>query len=788
MIRNYFKIAWRNLLKTKTYSFLNIFGLAIGITCASLIFLWVEDEVTFDNYFPNQENIHLVRTKQTYEGNTYSFTATPGPLSKALKADIPEIEQSARSTWTNPRIFSLGDKTIKESGIYADPSYIDVFSLQFIDGDPNTALTNINSLVITESMAERFFGENSAVGKALKVDNNEEYLITGVVEDYPANTSYTFDWIIPFKKYEADNEWLETWGNNGLLTFVQLKPTADLSQVNQKIYEFIEEKTGGETTWSKIFLYPMERWHLYSSFDSNGNEIEGSVKYVRLFGIIAWVVLLIACINFMNLATARSEKRAKEVGVRKAVGAEKNTLRIQFICEAFLMSAIATVFSVFLTWLSLGSFNTMVNKELVLGLTDPVHLIALVSIILVCGLLAGSYPAFYLSSFNPISVLKGLKLKTGSAGWIRKALVVTQFSASIILIICTVIVYQQVQHVKNRDLGYNKEQVLMTSFNGAMVDHLPVLKDQLLSSGYVENIGVSNMSVLLIGSNTSGINWEGKDQNKDVLIGIQYINEDYLTTLDMQLLSGRNYRPNMLGDSTGVIINEAFAKLIQEDAQVVGQTVTWDTTLTIIGVVKDFVYNDMYSSPEPLMMYPLQAGQEGMLYVKLKRNIEIDEAVASIGQLITQNNPGYPFEYRFLDDQFNNVFITENMIQKLVSVFGVLSIVISCLGLFGLAAFTAERRTKEIGVRKVLGASVASLANLLSKEFVMLVLISCLIAFPISWVVMYNWLGKYNYHTDIHWVVFAAAGLGALIIALATVSSQAIKAAIANPVDSLRDE
>lgn len=430
----------------------------------------------------------------------------------------------------------------------------------------------------------------------------------------------------------------------------------------------------------------------------------------------------------------------------------------------------------------------MVDKELELGLTEPVHLMSLVSIIFICGLLAGSYPAFYLSSFNPISVLKGLKLKAGSAAWIRKALVVTQFSASIILIICTVIVYQQVQHVKNRDLGYDKEQVLMTSFNGAMVDHLPVLKDQLLSSGYVESIGVSNLSVLLIGSNTSGINWEGKDQNKDLLIGIQYINEDYLTSLDMQLLSGRDYRPNMLGDSSSVIVNETFAKLIQEDGQVVGKTVTWGDELTIIGVVEDFIYNDMYSSPEPLMMHPLQAGQEGVLYVKLKQNNEINEAVASVGRLITQSNPGYPFEYRFLDEQFNNVFNTENMIQKLVSVFGVLSILISCLGLFGLAAFTAERRTKEIGVRKVLGASVASLANLLSKEFVVLVLISCLIAFPISWVVMYNWLGKYNYHTEIHWFVFAVAGLGALIIALATVSSQAIKAAIANPVDSLRDE
>jgi len=790
MLKNYLKIAWRNLSKSKTYSFLNIFGLAIGIACASLIFLWVEDELTFDNYFPNKENLHIVRTKQTAEGHTYSFTATPGPLSAALKEDVPEIKNTARITWNQPLLFSLGEKSIYENGYYADPAFTDIFSLQFIEGSPKTALQDINSVVISVSMAKRFFEDTHIVGKTLKINNDEEYTVSGVVEDLPSNTTYRFDWLIPFKNYERGESWLQTWNNNGVMTFVQLKPSADLAMVNKKIYEFIEHKTNGESTWSKTFLYPMARWHLYDSFDSSGNELEGNIKFVRLFSIIAWVILIIACINFMNLATARSEKRSKEVGVRKVVGAEKNTLRIQFISESILLAFVAAVVAVGMAWLSLQNFNTLVNKELTLGLTQPLHLIALLLIVLICGLLAGSYPAFYLSSFNPVTVLKGVKLKMGKAAFIRKGLVVLQFTASIVLIICTVIVYQQIQYVKNRDLGYNRQHVVTTSLRGSMKDHLPVLREELKATGVVENIGVSNMSVLNIGSNTSGIDWEGKDSNNDVLISLLQSDENYLSTLGMKLKNGRNFHSSLNADSSSVVINEAFAKLIQTDEDVVGKTLDRGnpTPYTIIGVVENFVYNNMYSAAEPLMILPHDAGSSGVIYIRLRPTSSTEDALTKIGEVIKKNNPGYPFEYYFLDEQFNSQFKTETMIQRLASVFAVLSIVISCLGLFGLAAFTAERRTKEIGVRKVLGASVPSLANLLSKEFVQLVLISCGVAFPLAWLAMGKWLESYSYHTKVHWWVFLLAGIGALLVALVTVSSQAIKAAVANPVDSLRDE
>src|SRR5690554_836478 len=533
MIRNYFKIAWRNIWKSKTYSFLNIFGLAVGIACASLIFLWVQDELSYDDSIPNKENLQIVRTKQTYEGVSYSFAATPGPLAAALKADVPEIVNVARISFNHPVLFSLDDKSIYEGGYYADPSIIDMFSLKFIAGNPQTALNDIYSTVISESMARRFFNDTQVVGKTLKLNRDEEYTISGVIEDLPPNTTYRFDWLIPFANYERGQDWLKTWGNNGVGTLTQLDPSADIASVNDKIYEFIEEKTNGATTWSKTFLYPMSRWHLYNSFDSDGNEQEGRVQFVRLFSIIAWVVLIIACINFMNLATARSDKRAKEVGVRKVVGAEKQGLRIQFLCESVLMAFLSTVLAMGIVWLSLNSFNALVNKELSLNLFDPVQIGALALLILTTGFLAGSYPAFYLSSFHPAQVLKGARLKIGSAGFIRKGLVVLQFSSAIVLIICTIIVYQQIQHVKNRDMGYNREQVITTALTETMSDHLDVIKEDLKRTGFVSQVGLSNSNILMIGSNTSGVHWEGKDPGKDILVGLIQANEGLLSTTGM---------------------------------------------------------------------------------------------------------------------------------------------------------------------------------------------------------------------------------------------------------------
>ncbi|WP_028297221.1 ABC transporter permease [Olivibacter sitiensis] len=789
MIKNYLKTALRNLWKTRGYSSLNIFGLAVGITAASLIFLWIEDEMSYDQHFLNKADIYSVKSQQTYDGVTYVMEATPGIFAPTVLEEIPDIKAATRTTDSQKKLFSLGDNSIYQSGLYIDPSFIDIFSLNFVAGNIRNAMAGINSLVITQSMASRVFGNEPAIGKNLKVDNGESYTITGVVEDMPNNSSIRFDWLIPFKNYEKDNQWLQQWRSNGVYTYIQLQPDADLQAVNKKLFDFAVVKTEGGVDFYRNFLYPMERWRLYNSFSRDALEQEGRIKYVRLFSIIAWVVLLIACINFMNLATARSEKRAKEVGMRKVVGATKASLVGQFLGESLILATLSALLAIAFTYLSIGAFNGLVEKELTIGLFDPLHLVFLAGIILVCGLLSGSYPAFYLSAFNPITTLKGGKQKAGAAGFVRRGLVIAQYAASITLIVCTVIIFQQIQYVKGRDMGFDRDQVLTTPIRGTMAEHLDLLKRQLTEIPGVEQVGVSNFNILSIYSNGNAPDWEGKDPNMTALVGFMQTDADFVPTMGLQLVDGRNYHPQQLGDSTSIIINEALAKLIKPDGKVAGQTVRYgnDAPLTIIGVVKDFVYNNVYTPSEPLLFFPF-SGSTGLLNIRTGAGVDLGKTVAQIEGVIKAQNPEYPFEYNFLDDLFDNKFKSEMLIQKLAGVFAVLSVIISCLGLFGLAAFTAERRTKELGIRKVLGASVSSLVGLLNREFVALVLISCAVAFPIAWWIMSDWLKGYQYRTELHWWVFGLAGLGALLIALFTVSSQAIKAALANPTKSLRDE
>ena len=789
MIKNYFKTIFRNLWKTKGYSFLNIFGLAIGITAAALIFLWVEDEVSYNQHFPNKEHIYITKSLQAYDGVSYVFESLPGPFAPAAKAEVPGIKYAARAAWPTRLLFGKeNNDNIYQTGYYVDPDFVDIFSLNFVAGEKATSLANINDIVITESTATRLFGTEPAIGKSIRINNDESFTVTGVVEDLPENSSYTFDWLIPFANYERGQDWIQTWGNNGLMTFMQLEPTASLAEVNKQLYDFAKIKSGSEDLVARNFLYPMERWRLYNSFDTDGHEQDGRITYVRLFSIIAWVVLIIACINFMNLATARSEKRAKEVGMRKVVGATRGSLVSQFLGESVILAALSALLAVGLAYFFIGPFNGLVGKNLTIDLFRPVHLAFLAGIILVCGLLSGSYPALYLSSFSPITTLKGAKQKAGTAGFVRRGLVVLQYAASITLIVSTLVIFQQIQHVKGRDMGFERSQVLTTPLRGEMYNHIDVIKDQLMATGGVEHVGLSNMSVLNIGSNTSGIDWDGKDPNSQILIGLLQTDADFVPSMGMEIVDGRNFHPRMLGDSSSILINEAFAKLIQPDGKAAGLTVSLgDTPVTVAGVVKDFVYDNPYTAAEPLLFYAFNSSS-GVINIKTKAGADLTETVASIEKVIRANNPGYPFDYQFLDDQFDSQFKSELLIQQLAGVFAVLSIIISCLGLFGLASFMAEQRTKEMGIRKVLGASVTSLVGLLNREFVVLVLISCAVAFPVAWWIMSDWLGSYAYHTDLSWWLFALVGCAALLIALLTVSSQAIKAALTNPTKSLRDE
>lgn len=789
MFKSFFKTAIRTLLRNKTYSFLNIAGLAIGIACTGLIFLWVEDEVNYDKVNVKKDNIYLALNNWKFEGHYSTFSSTPGPMGPALTAEIPGIVNAARLTEGGANLlFKIGDRTMYSEGNYADSNIFSMFTMPFVQGNAATAFKQLNSIVLTEKTAKKFFGnEKNVLGKTVRVDNKQDFTVTGVIKDFPENTTVKFEWLSPFEVYLKQNDWLKNWDNNSVLTFAEVDNKASLANVNKQLYGLIRKhETGALPT---TFLFSMNDWHLRWDFENGKQTGGGQIQYVRMFTIIAWIILFLACINFMNLATARSEKRSKEVGVRKVLGSGKKRLITQFIGEAMFMSLLAVLAAIIIMSLVLPAFNTLTQKALILNTFSPVHILALAAITIVCGLVAGSYPSLYLSSFNPVFVLKGMKLKTGSAGIIRKGLVVMQFTVSIVLIISTVIVYQQIQHVKNRDLGYNKNNLMEVDIQGDMGKNFNAIKQDLLNTGVIQNAALTDHELVYSGNNSIGYTWKGKDANSKPLISQRTISPEMLSTAGIKITQGRDFNADPATDTSNIIISESLAKMMKMPT-VLGQIIrNGDDSYKIVGVVKDMVYGNIYTTSDPVIFFCTTRYQyETMMYVKLKPAIPTEEAVAKIEAVIKKDNPAYPFNYRFTDDVFNNLFSGEALVSKLSRVFAALAIVISCLGLFGLAAYTAERRTKEIGIRKVLGASVHGLAGLLSMEFVKLVMVSVWLAFPLAWYAMHTWLLNYAYHVDIQWWVFAVAGVTALLIAVITISFQAVKAALMNPVKAIKAE
>jgi putative ABC transport system permease protein len=785
MIKNYFKITFINFWKNKTQSFLNIFGLGLGIACAGLIFLWVEDELNYDHSNLKHDKLFQVMENQAYEGKVYTFPATPGPLAQGMKDELPEVKNACRTTWQQSVLFSFGNKTIYEDGLYADSSIFSLFTLPFVMGEASNAFQQKHSLVISEKMAKKFFGEEkNIVGKRIKVDNKEEYVITAVMKDLPDNSTLKFEWLSPFTIYSDQNSWLQHWGSNGIRTFVELNSTNDFSAINKKLSNYIQSKEKGLI--AKPFLLGMNDWRLRNNFQ-DGKQTGGAIEYIRLFSIIAWIIILIAGINFMNLSTARSEKRAREVGVRKVLGAVRGNLIAQFMGEAAFLSFLSVLLALLFIYFILPAFNSLVEKNLTIALGNPLHISVLLSFSLFCGVLAGSYPSFYLSSFNPVYVLKGEKIKSGSVAFIRRALVVVQFTVSITLIISTLIIYRQIQHIKQRDLGYNKEKLIQLDLKGNMKKDYTFLRQSLLSTGYVENLALSMLNILYMGSSTSDITWAGKDPKKAILITQNWISPEYIKTAGIKIIQGRDFHPDPKQDSSSIILNETFAKMI-DNKNSLGKILSFHSkNYTVVGVIKDIVYSDMYGKSDPIVFicYP---DNYNFMYLRLKPAVNIESALEKIRTIVSNENPGFPFGFHFLDDNFQEIFKTEVLVGKLSSIFAILAIIISCLGLFGLAAYTGESRTKEIGIRKVLGASVSGITGLISWDFLKLVLISSIIAFPLAWWVMYKWLQEYAYRIEITWGVFLIAGATALLIAMLTISFQAIKAALSNPIKSLRTE
>ena len=793
MIRNHFKIAWRNLLKNKGYSAINIGGLAVGMAVTMLIGLWIWDELSFNKYHKNYDTIARVMQHQSFNGEMSTQFANPAVLAQQIRDKYgSDFKHVLQSSWNGQHTLTYGDKKLLKSGSFFEPGVTEMLSLKMLKGT-RAGLKETNSILLSESVARAYFGNDDPIEKILKVDNKVDVKVTGVYEDLPYNTSFReLTFILPWDLYLIQNPWIKEmenpWGSNFTQTFAQVADNADMEKVSAKIKNVKLDVLGPEEKRYKpaMFLHPMNKWHLYADF-KNGLNVGGRIQYVWLFGIVGVFVLLLACINFMNLSTARSEKRAKEVGVRKAIGSSRGQLITQFFSESFLVVTFSFILSLLLVALSLSFFNETADKKIALPWLNPVFWLMGIGFSIFTGFIAGSYPAFYLSSFQAVKVLKGTFRVGRFAAVPRKVLVVLQFSVSIILIIGTIVVYQQIQHAKNRPVGYNRESLVYVSQNEAIYSKYEALRNELKTLNVIEEMTQSTSPATEVWNSNGGFDWEGKDPNLGVDFPNNGVSHEYGKVIGWKIKAGRDFSRQFASDSLAFIMNESAVKFIGLKDPV-GKILKWEgKPYKIIGVIEDMLVESPYK-PIRASLFHISDDQEGVIQMRINPELPASNALAKIENTFKKYDPAASFEFNFVDDAFDKKFGDEERIGKLAAVFAGLAIFISCLGLFGLASFVAEQRTKEIGIRKVVGASVFNLWTLLSKDFVALVIIACTVAIPLAWYGMYQWLQKYDYRTDISWWIFAAAILGAMIITLATVSYQAIKAATANPVKSLRSE
>ena len=795
MIKNYFKTAWRNLVKNKANSFINIAGLSVGMAVAILIGLWIWDELSFDQYHENYGRIAQVEQNLKNNGEINTWAATPYPLANELRKNYGSNFKSVvmATGWGN-HLLSLGDKKLNKMGIYFEPQAPEMFTLKMLKGTRD-GLKDPYSVLLSASNAKAYFGDADPMNKVLKIDNKLDVKVTGVYEDLPRNTTFgEVTFIAPWQLYFNNTEWVRTaadpWRPNFVQIFVQLADNTTFANVSANIKDAKLRNLNPELAKKKpqLFLHPMSKWHLYSDF-KDGINIGGRIKYVWLFGIIGVFVLLLACINFMNLSTARSEKRAKEVGIRKAIGSLRSQLIYQFFSESLLFVVLALALSIALVQLSLPFFNSVSDKSMSILWSSPLFWLMIVGFSLFTGLIAGSYPALYLSSFEPIKVLKGAFKVGRFAAMPRKVLVVIQFTVSIVLIIGTIVVFRQIQFAKDRPIGYSRDGLVSVPvLNDDIHKHLDVVKTELLKSQAVVSVAEAGAAPTEYSSSSSGFDWKGKDPNVSVDFPNEGVSYDFEKTIGWDFKQGRGFSRSFLTDSSGLVINETAARFMGFNDNAVGETIKWDgEPLKVIGVVKDMIISSPYEEIRPFIYY-LSKNSESTILLKINPKVSATEALGKIERIFKLYNPSQPFEYHFVDDEYAKKFGNEQRIGKLAACFAGLAIFISCLGLFGMASFLAEQRIKEIGVRKVLGASVFSLWRLMSTDFVVLVVISILVATPVSYYFMHNWLQGYQYHAGITWWIFAVAATGAMVITLLTVSYQSIRAALLNPVKSLKTE
>jgi len=777
-------------LHNKVFSLINIFGLALGMTCSILITLWLKDELKRDRLHANDKRLFRVMENQYYSGSISTFPASPGILAENIVKDVPEIEMASQMLWEEQPLFTVGDIFDKEKGRYVQKDFLRMFSFRLLKGDPATALARPDAVVISKQLADKYFKGQNPIGKMIKVDSKENVMVTGVLDEIPELSSLKFDFLMSYDIWQKKNDWSKEWGNNGPRCYVMLKPNASVDKVNAKIKNYI--KTKNKDSNVELFLQNYGESYLYSNWE-NGKQAGGRIEYVRIFSVVAIVILLIACINFMNLATARSLRRAREIGVRKVVGAGKRQLVAQFIGESMFVSFLAILISLLIVALILPSFNDLTEKHLAINLTDPKFLLILLGLTIVTGVISGSYPALFMSTLRPIVVLKGiLKFKAG-ATYFRKGLVVFQFALSIILILGMIVVYRQINYIHNKNLGFAKEDLIYMPLEGGLGKNFMAFKNELLNQPGIKGVTSAQSDPLEVGSSTQGVRWPGKDTTKLILFSNNPITYDYVKTMGIQLVDGRDFDPSYSLDTMNYLINEAAAKKIGYKEPVGKELTMWGDKGMIIGLMKDYHHNSLHVPIEPLILrlfkpsWTKENGYWGNVIVRTEKG-KTKEALASMEKKFKQFNPGFPFKYYFTDDEIMKNYKSEYTVSKLSKYFAFLAIFISCLGLFGLVMFTAEQKTKEIGIRKVLGASVSGIVGMLSKDFLVLVLIASALAFPIAWWMMNKWLMDFEYRISIGWWVFVVAGVVAMLIALLTISFQSIKSALANPVKSLRTE
>lgn len=769
------------MLRQKGYSFINIIGLAVGLASVILILLWVKYEFSYDKANSNFERIYRLGQTQFYSSGPLNTFSMPGPMAARIKSDFPEIEEAFRFSYSG-LIVRYEEKKFSEEVLYADKEIFNVFDIELIRGTKEDVFKDFNSVILSEEMAEKYFGSVDPVGKILTFNNKRSMKVSGVFKNMPQNTSLGFKMCIPFEHIEED--WgvdLTRWGWNSFGTYVLIKEGVSWEEAETKIKHFIPIATENEESTNELWLWPLKKIHLYRY--SGG----GMIKTIYMFILIAAVILVIACINFMNLATARSSKRSKEIGLRKVMGAYRKHVINQFLGESVLTAFLALIIAILMVNLILPSFNTLTEKDMVFNFTDPIVLGGLIGLTILTGVFAGSYPALFLSSFRPIIVLKGAINKGKSGSLFRKVLVVFQFTLSIALIISTIIITKQLYFIQNKDIGMRNENVIFLRMQGEVNSKFETVKPLLLQNPKIEHISRCNQLPFMIGSNSGSIGWDGKTEEEDVLVGFTFVDVDFEKVMSMEVLEGRYFSSEYGTDSSAAVLNENAVKVMGLENPV-GSWLSWGENhrFNIIGVVKDYNFEHMSQEVSPMAIFN-SGDRANFMLIKMNK-ADVKETIAFIEETWNTVFPNYPFAYTFMEDRYREMYTREEKSSELFKYFAILAIFISALGLFGLTSYLAEQKTKEIGIRKALGSSVFGIVQIMSKEFVRLIIIANVIAWPLTWYIGSQLLSNYAYRTKMSLWIFAAATAASFLIAFLTISYQSIKSGRAKPIDALRYE